>query len=87
MLPQLGACVNLNISAIAFKHGIDEFCPFFMMLIHQMFVNRVDVMRKPLPNMNKDLEKTKRRWRKCRDGEKLSHEWPISLVGIFEIST
>ncbi|CAJ1938382.1 unnamed protein product [Sphenostylis stenocarpa] len=42
-------------------------------------------MRKPLRNMKKDSENISRGWKKFRDGEKLSHDWPISLVSIVEL--
>ncbi|KAG5020622.1 hypothetical protein JHK87_016477 [Glycine soja] len=54
----------------AFKHPKDVFCLFFMMLIHHKCENKVETMIKSLLNTKNDLEKIKRGWKKCRDGEK-----------------
>ena len=40
------------------------------------------VMEKPFRNTKKDSGNISSGWKKCRDGEKLSYEWLVSLVAI-----
>jgi hypothetical protein len=78
---QLGACENWNTSFVAVKNMENVFLLFSMMLILIRCKSKVVAMVKPYPNMDSNMTQIQ-----CKDGEKLSHKWGISLAGIYVIS-